>query len=350
MKKLLIFLSLIIAIYLIGLLALNSHSVQDRIFNIGLKNILSSSEPFLDKKDSLKVVICGSRSPLPSPGRAESCVIVEAGDDIYIFDLGNGSVNNLTQYQLPWPNVKAVLITHMHSDHMADLPDAHLQSWIQGRTSPLKVYGPEGINLVTKGFELAYSADYQYRSDHHGQEMLPMSIAGFNEIVISDNVLIPNETPGLEILPFVVDHYPVNSAFGFKISYKGRTVVISGDTIHDGSVQKYSKDADLLVHSAISIDIVERMREIAPLPQLNKILFDIQDYHTTIKEAGEISRDANVKHLLIYHAIPTPRNKIMEDVFFRPLVGIFDHYTLSDDGTRVIMPVGSDEVIIDQIN
>ena len=180
--------------------------------------------------------------------------------------------------------------------------------------------------------------------------MLPMSIAGFNAIQLMDNQFIPNDTPGLEILPFVVDHQPVNSAFGFKISYKGRTVVISGDTIHDGSVQKYSKDVDLLVHSAISIDLVERMREVAPLPQLNKILFDIQDYHTTIKEAGEISRDANVKHLLIYHAIPTPRNKIMEDVFFRPLVGVFDYYTLSDDGTRVIMPVGSDEVIIDQIN
>ena len=151
MKKLLIFLSLIIAIYLISLLALNSHTVQDRILNIGLKNIVSSSEPFLDKEDSLKVVICGSRSPLPSPGRAESCVLVEAGDDIYIFDMGNGSVNNLQEFQVPWTNVKAVLITHMHSDHMADLPDAHLQSWIQGRNSPLMVYGPEGINLVTKG-------------------------------------------------------------------------------------------------------------------------------------------------------------------------------------------------------
>ncbi len=180
--------------------------------------------------------------------------------------------------------------------------------------------------------------------------MLPMSIAGFNPIQIMDNQLIPNDTPGLEILPFVVDHYPVNSSFGFKISYKGRTVVISGDTIHDGSVQKYSKDVDLLVHSAISIDLVERMREVAPLPQLDEILFDIQDYHTTIKEAGEIARDANVKHLLIYHAIPTPRNKIMEDVFFRPLAGVFDEYMLSDDGTRVIMPVGSDEIIIDQIN
>ena len=350
MKKVFILIGCVVSIFLIGLVSLNSHSVQDRILNTGLKNILAGVEPFLDKDDSLKVVVCGSRSPLPSPGRAESCVLVEAGNDIYIFDLGNGSVNNLTQYQIPWPNVKAVLITHMHSDHMADLPDAHLQSWIQGRTAPLKVYGPEGINLVTKGFELAYSADYQYRSDHHGDDMLPMSIAGFDAIQIIDNQLIPNDTPGLEILPFVVDHYPVNSAFGFKISYKGRTLVISGDTIHDGSVQKYSKDVDLLVHSAISIDIVERMRGLAPIPQMDKILLDIQDYHTTIKEAGEISRDANVKHLLIYHSIPTPRNKIMEDVFFRPLDGVFDEYTLSDDGTRVIMPVGSDEVIIDQIN
>ena len=350
MKKILILISCVASIFIIGLVSLNSHSVQDRILNIGLENILSSTKPFLDEEDTLKVVVCGSRSPLPSPGRAESCVLVEAGDDIYIFDLGNGSVNNLTQYQVPWPNVKAVLITHMHSDHMADLPDAHLQSWIQGRTSPLKVYGPEGINLVTKGFELAYSADYQYRNEHHGDDMLPMSIAGFNAIQIINNQFIPNDTPGLEILPFVVDHYPVNSAFGFKISYKDRTVVISGDTIHDGSVQKYSQDVDLLVHSAISIDIVERMRGIAPIPQMDKILFDIQDYHTSIEEAGEIARDANVEHLLIYHSIPTPRNALMERVFFRPIEGVFENYSLSDDGTRVIMPVGNDDIFIDEIN
>ena len=350
MKKILILISCVASIFIIGLVSLNSHSVQDRILNIGLENILSNAKPFLDEEDTLKVVVCGSRSPLPSPGRAESCVLVEAGDDIYIFDLGNGSVNNLTQYQVPWPNVKAVLITHMHSDHMADLPDAHLQSWIQGRTSPLKVYGPEGINLVTKGFELAYSADYQYRNEHHGDDMLPMSIAGFDAIQIINNQFIPNDTPGLEILPFVVDHYPVNSAFGFKISYKDRTVVISGDTIHDGSVQKYSQDVDLLVHSAISIDIVERMRGIAPIPQMDKILFDIQDYHTSIEEAGEIARDANVEHLLIYHSIPTPRNALMERVFFRPIEGIFENYSLSDDGTRVIMPVGNDDIFIDEIN
>ena len=264
--------------------------------------------------------------------------------------MGNGSINNLQEFQVPWTNVKAVLITHMHSDHMADLPDAHLQSWVQGRNAPLMVYGPEGINLVTKGFELAYSADYQYRNEHHGDEILPMSVSGFNAVEIIDNELIPNDTPGLEILPFVVDHHPVNSAFGFKISYKGRTVVISGDTINDGSVQKYSQDIDLLIHSAISIDIVERMRKVSPIPQLNKILLDIQDYHTTIEEAGVIARNANVKHLLIYHSIPTPRNNVMERVFFRPIENVFKDYTLSDDGTRVVMPVDSSEIIIDKIN
>ena len=237
----------------------------------------------------------------------------------------------------------------MHSDHIADLPDAHLASWIQGRSSPLKVYGPQGINLATKGFELAYSADYQYRSEHHGDEIMPMSVSGFDAIVVKDNQTIENETPGLEILPFVVDHKPVNHAFGFKVSYKGRSLVISGDTINDGSVQKYSRGVDLLIHSAISIDIVERLREISPMPQLDKILLDIQDYHTPIQETGEIARDANVKYLLIYHSIPTPQNSIMENVFLRPLEGIFEDYTLSDDGTRVIMPVGNSEIIIDKI-
>ena len=337
-------------LFLIGLSLINLPKVQDKLLDIGLERIAFNAQPFLDNEDTLKVVVCGSRAPLPAPGRAETCLLVEAGDDIYIFDMGNGSANNIQQYQVQWPNVKGIFITHMHSDHMADLPDAHLFSWIQGRNAPLKVYGPEGINLVTKGFELAYSADYQYRNEHHGDEMLPMSISGYDAITIKNDKAIENETPGLEILPFAVNHKPVNHAFGFKVVYKDRSLVISGDTINDGSVQKYSQNVDLLIHSAISIDLVERVRKVSPIPQLDKILFDIQDYHTTIKEAGEIARDANVKHLLIYHSIPTPQTSIMERVFFRPIDNIFNEYTLSNDGTRVIMPIGSDEILIDEIN
>tara|TARA_Y100001968_G_scaffold116593_1_gene105970 strand:+ start:309 stop:1364 length:1056 start_codon:yes stop_codon:yes gene_type:complete len=351
MKKFIkIFLSSILLIIIASLFAINIPTVQDKLLNIGLKNLTVNATPFLDEEDTLKVVVCGSRSPLPAPGRAEACILVEAGDDIYIFDMGNGSAVNLQQYQIPWSNVKGIFITHMHSDHMADLPDAHLASWIQGRKSPLKVYGPKGINLVTKGFELAYSADYQYRNEHHGDEILPLDIAGYEAIEISNNEYIENDTAGMEILPFAVNHHPVNHAFGFKISYKGRTLVISGDTINDGSVQKYSKDIDLLIHSAISLDIVERLRSVAPIPQMDKIFLDIQDYHTPINQAGEIARDANVKHLLIYHAIPSPNNTIMEKVFYRPLKGIYKDFTASVDGTRIILPIGTNEILIDEIN
>ena len=351
MKKFIkIFLSLILLIIISSLFAINIPTVQDKLLNTGLKNLTVNTKPFLDEEDTLKVVVCGSRSPLPAPGRAEACILVEAGDDIYIFDMGNGSAVNLQQYQIPWSNVKGIFITHMHSDHMADLPDAHLASWIQGRNSPLKVYGPKGINLVTKGFELAYSADYQYRNEHHGDEILPLDIAGYEAIEISNNEYIENDTAGMEILPFAVNHHPVNHAFGFKIAYKGRTLVISGDTINDGSVQKYSKDIDLLIHSAISLDIIERLRSVAPIPQMDKIFLDIQDYHTPISQAGEIARDANVKHLLIYHAIPSPNNTIMEKVFYRPLKGIYKDFTASVDGTRIILPIGTNEILIDEID
>ena len=351
MKKFIkIFLSSVLLIIIASLFAINIPTVQDKLLNIGLKNLTVNATPFLDEEDTLKVVVCGSRSPLPAPGRAEACILVEAGDDIYIFDMGNGSAVNLQQYQIPWSNVKGIFITHMHSDHMADLPDAHLASWIQGRNSPLKVYGPKGINLVTKGFELAYSADYQYRNEHHGDEILPLDIAGYEAIEIANNEYIENDTAGMEILPFAVNHHPVNHAFGFKIAYKGRTLVISGDTINDGSVQKYSKDIDLLIHSAISLDIVERLRSVAPIPQMDKIFLDIQDYHTPISQAGEIARDANVKHLLIYHAIPSPNNTIMEKVFYRPLKGIYKDFTASVDGTRIILPIGTNEILIDEID
>ena len=351
MKKFIkIFLSSVLLIIIASLFAINIPTVQDKLLNIGLKNLTVNATPFLDEEDTLKVVVCGSRSPLPAPGRAEACILVEAGDDIYIFDMGNGSAVNLQQYQIPWSNVKGIFITHMHSDHMADLPDAHLASWIQGRKSPLKVYGPKGINLVTKGFELAYSADYQYRNEHHGDEILPLDIAGYEAIEIANNEYIENDTAGMEILPFAVNHHPVNHAFGFKIAYKGRTLVISGDTINDGSVQKYSKDIDLLIHSAISLDIVERLRSVAPIPQMDKIFLDIQDYHTPINQAGKIARDANVKHLLIYHAIPSPNNTIMEKVFYRPLKGIYKDFTASVDGTRIILPIGTNEILIDEIN
>ena len=72
-------------------------------------------------------------------------------------------------------------MTHLHSDHIADLADLHLMNWVTAsRQSKLKVFGPEGVSSVTKGFEAAYALDYKFRNEHHGNEIAPIEVAGFD--------------------------------------------------------------------------------------------------------------------------------------------------------------------------
>ena len=90
----------------------------------------------------------------------------------------------------------------------------------------MDVYGPEGVELVTQGFEDAYQLDYQYRYEHHGNKIAPKDIAGFNTFTIdlSNPVIIDED--GLKVTAFKVTHDPVVPALGFRFDYKGRSIVI----------------------------------------------------------------------------------------------------------------------------
>ena len=64
---------------------------------------------YLPEEDALTAVVCGSRSPIPAPGRAEACILIQAGEKIFIFDTGGGSIENLNKWNTPWTRVEAVL-------------------------------------------------------------------------------------------------------------------------------------------------------------------------------------------------------------------------------------------------
>jgi ribonuclease Z len=345
-----------VAIFVIALIGFfvflisNNTAVQDRLMARAINNLMP--ETFLDKEDSLRAVICGSRSPIASPGRAQACVLVEAGDDIYIIDTGDGSANNLNDFNIPWQNVKGVIFTHLHSDHISDLADVHLLSWVNGRKGKLPVYGPKGVNSVTNGFDLSYSNDYVFRNAHHGETIAPLKNAGYTTNIIDinkPNFINSNE---LKITAFEVNHDPVEPAFGIRFDYKGRSVVISGDTTYSDNLIKASIEADVLIHEAMSIPLLNAIRTAA----LNtgrtttaKILIDVQDYHTPALEVAEVALQANVGHLILYHLLPAPRNNIMEKIFYRGMDDLTKNWTSAVDGTRVTLPINSDEIIIDEI-
>ena len=324
-------------------------SVQDRLMVVAF-TALGSASNNLPEEDALSAAVCGSRSPLPSPGRAETCILVAAGDDLFVVDIGDGSNQNLRSWNIDFRNIEAVLITHLHSDHIADLPGLHQNAWVVGeRNSKLKVFGPEGVDQLTQGIEMAYAHDYVFRNEHHGDAVAPLEYAGFDTSVIDLNDPVIFDNGELKITAFKVVHEPIDPALGFKFEYKGRSLVITGDTSYTQSVIDNSMNVDVLFHEAQAnhmLAVIENLQRSLGMDLLATVLDDITTYHTTLIEAAEVANKANVKKLVFYHLTPAPRNYIQEIMFVRGVDEVRKEWTLVDDGTLIILPIDSEEIIV----
>ena len=324
-------------------------SVQDRIMTSVVAGMVNASNN-LPQEDALSAAVCGSRSPIPSPERAETCILVQAGDDLFVVDIGAGSSNNLRSWNIDYGQINAVLLTHLHSDHISDLPNLHLGAWImENRTDKLKVYGPEGVSKVTDGFEMAYDLDYGFRSEHHGEAIAPRKYAGFNANEIDLNKPVLFNDGDLKITAFKVIHEPIEPALGYKFEYKGRSLVITGDTSYAQSVIDNSMGVDVLFHEAQAnhmVAVIENFALQNGAKLRAKVMADIKTYHTTLIEAADIANKADVKKLVFYHLTPAPRNYLTELMFVRGVDEVRKDWLLAEDGTLVVLPVDSDEIIV----
>jgi ribonuclease Z len=342
----------LIVIALLGFFLIQNHAVQDRLFKNVVSELIPSTtnEIFLD--DALSVAVCGSRAPLPSPNRAETCLLVQAGTSKFIIDSGEGSAANLQRWGIDYTDLEAVILSHLHSDHISDMPEIQFQSWLGGRKEHLPVLGPVGTASTIEGFRLAYELDASYRSEHHGS-ILPIEAYGYDVVEFDGDSALIFENKDTKITAFRVDHSPVDPSYAFKVVYKDRSMVISGDTVALNVMVEYSKGVDVLLHDALAKPLIQTMEKVADESDnkvLSKVLFDIQDYHATTVEVAEIAKKANVNLLVYYHLIPAPRNYVSEQMFLRGVSDIFSNYYVSEDGTLVSMPAGSEEILIDTIN
>ena len=250
--------------------------------------------------DGLHVGLCGSGSPMPDPTRAGPCTVVVAGRQLFAIDSGPGSTKNLSLMGLPPARVNAIFLTHFHSDHIGDLGELMLQRWASGAaTTPVPVYGPTGVDQVVTGFEQAYSLDSGYRVAHHGPKVVPPSGFGgaphpFTMIENGPGLTLIDQ-PDLKVIAFGVDHGPVHPAVGYLFIYKGRRVLISGDTSPSPRVEAMATGVDVLVHEGLAPNLVAIQRQAAlnhGRANLAAIFHDILTYHTTPEQAAAIARDA----------------------------------------------------------
>jgi len=310
--------------------------------------------PVADLGDGLHVGLCGAGGPLPDRSRSGPCVAVAAGEHLFVFDAGTAGARNLGLMRWPIGDVEAVFLTHFHSDHLDGLGELATLRWVQGNhTEPLAVHGPTGVTDIVTGFNRVYARDAVYRNKHHGDLVAPLS--GHGMTPRSFKPPAPGalarvyESDGVVIDSFKVDHAPVTPAVGYRVRYQGRSVLISGDTALSGNLEQFATRADLLVHEALSPELVKIINSAALMvnnESLAKITSDIPDYHTSPLEAAEIARDAGVGHLLFYHIVPALPLPGLEAAWLDGVSVIFPKHTLGADGTIISLPANSREIIV----
>jgi ribonuclease Z len=282
---------------------------------------------------------------------------VIAGRTLVVVDAGTNGVRNLQRMGFRPGGIRALFLTHFHSDHIDGLGELAMQRWVgDAHTAPLPVYGPPGVEQIVAGFNLAYRADFGYRTAHHGEAIAPPSGAG---TVAHAYALPAPGTPseiwnrdGLLVEAFAVDHEPAHPAVGYRFAYGGRTLVISGDTRRIEGMVDAARDADLLVHEALAPELVARLTsaaEHAGQAGLARITRDILDYHTTPVQAAELAAAANVRALVLYHIVPPLLLPGAEAAFVRNVSDAFaGAVTVARDGTLVSLPAAAERIEYDQ--
>ncbi len=298
--------------------------------------------------DGLHVVLCGTGSPLPDRSRAGPCTLVIAGKRLFVVDAGEGGARNMAAMGMPMGRIAGLFLTHFHSDHIDGIGPLMLLRWTgASSTSPLPIHGPPGVEQVVAGFNAAYALDNGYRVAHHGARIVPPGGGGGTALpfAIGAAPVVVLDEGGLRVTAFPVSHHPVSPAVGYRFDYKGRSVVISGDTAPSPSLVAAARGADLLVHEALQPAMVRLLTKgLVAHGQANtaQITRDIIGYHSTPEQAADAAQAAGVKRLVLNHIVPPLPTRFVYPAFLGDAANHFaGPITVGEDGMIFSLPAGS---------
>lgn len=301
------------------------------------------------RPDGIHVLLCGAGSPLTDSKRSGPCLAVQAGTHLFVIDAGTNGARNLGRFSVAQGRVEAVFLTHAHSDHIDGLGELGMLRWVaSGSEHPLPVHGPPVIEDVVAGFNQAYRADFDYRVAHHGADVVRPGGSGLE----ADSFPLPEDgelravletEDGVRVSAFAVSHDPVCEAVGYRIDYRGRSIVVSGDTTYSNNLIAHARGVDLLVHEALSTVLAEQIAAAAESvgnTRMAAIMRDVLDYHTTPTQAAQAASECGAEQLLLYHIAPPLPTPAVERIFLSGVADIYDgKVILGEDGTLISLPL-----------
>ena len=247
-----------------------------------------------------KLILLGTGNPNPDPKHLGPALIILVDNQPYLVDFGAGLVRQAATLtpryggelkELEIKNLTIAFLTHMHSDHAVGYPDLILTPWVMGRNKPLEVYGPDGIQAMTKNILKAYNEDIKYRL--YGLE--PTNNEGWrvNAHEVREGVVYEDEKVKVEA--FLVKHGSWYNAYGYRFTTPDKVIVISGDTSPCENIIRYSRGVDILVHEVYLKKAFDKKDEFwRKYHAVN---------HTSTYELAKIAKESKPGLVVLYHTL-----------------------------------------------
>ena len=245
----------------------------------------------------MQTVILGSGVPFPDPERAGASTLVRSSAGDLLFDCGRAVLMRAAAVGASAAALRAVFLTHLHSDHITDFNDVITTRWIMSfQPSPLQIFGPTGTATLLRATEAMLEPDIGYRIAHHDDLTWPPAA----EVTECEQGTATALTDGaVTVTTAPTDHAPVRPTVGYRVDDGTASVVIAGDTVPCPGLDELCAGADMLVHTVIRRDLLEPLN----IPRLN----DILEYHSTVEDAARTAARGGVGTLVLTHLVPAPR-------------------------------------------
>jgi ribonuclease Z len=242
----------------------------------------------------IEITLLGAGSPIPDPNHAGPSTLVRADGQVFLVDCGRGVLQRAAAVGVGAAGLSALLLTHLHSDHISDLGDLLITRWVSTFVPdppPLPIIGPPGTADVVEATLKAFGRDIGYRIAHHADLTAPPPVEVHEH---TEGTVWDRDGVSIRVAP--TDHRPVAPTIGFRIESGALSVVLAGDTVPCASLDELAAGANALVHTVIRKDILTHV------PQQR--IKDVCDYHSSVQEAAATAARAGVGTLVLTHYVP----------------------------------------------
>jgi ribonuclease BN (tRNA processing enzyme) len=258
-----------------------------------------------------RLILLGTAGgPTPKPNRAAPAQAIVVGDACYVIDCGNGVARQMVLAKLRLGAIRAVLLTHHHSDHNADYGNLLLLSWGSDLSSRVDTYGPPPLAAMTRHFLALNETDIRTRIADEGRPPLePLIVA--HELTEGGAVM---HDDNVRVTAAVVEHPPLATALAYRFDCPDRSIVISGDTRISPALVELARGADVLVHEVMHVPSIEAL--IARESNAKTLREHLLASHTTTEQVGRLATEAQVKTLVLSHFVPGGYPFVADDIWY----------------------------------